>query len=152
MRRCSSHCTVLSVTAPGEFGEVVGFTGLAADRAGKQAAAVGGNLQVKFMRLFTGLQTLIDQSPRRRHSKPQSQYGIRVHTRPAHLDLRQCASVLVTLQDAARRCAMACGILDRHCARRLSLCRSGREDGRCPVEPEDDAGTRWRLKWGRPSR
>jgi hypothetical protein len=32
--------------APGEFGEVVGFTGLAADRAGKQAAAVGGNLQV----------------------------------------------------------------------------------------------------------
>jgi hypothetical protein len=27
----------------------------------------------------------------------QSQYGIRVHTRPAHLDLRHYASVLVTL-------------------------------------------------------
>ena len=94
---------------PSEFGEVMGFTGLAADRAGKQAAAVGGNLQVKFMRLFAGLQTLIDQSPRRRHSKPQSQYGIRVHTRPAHLDLRHSASVLVTLQEAARRYAMACG-------------------------------------------
>jgi hypothetical protein len=39
----------------------------------------------------------------------QSQYRIRVHTRPAHLDLRQYASVLVTLQDAARRCAMAAG-------------------------------------------
>jgi hypothetical protein len=32
--------------APGEFGEVVGFTGLTADRAGKQAAALGGDLQV----------------------------------------------------------------------------------------------------------
>ena len=31
--------------APGEFGEVVGFTGLAADGQ-EQAAAVGGNLQV----------------------------------------------------------------------------------------------------------
>jgi hypothetical protein len=95
--------------APGEFGEVMRFTGLAADRAGKQAAAVGGNLQMQFVWLFAGLQTLIDQPPRRRHSKPQSQYCIRVHARPAHLDLRQCASGLVTLQDAARRCAMADG-------------------------------------------
>jgi len=94
---------------PGEFGEVVGLTRLAADRAGKQAAAVGGNLQMQFVWLFAGLQTLIDQSPRRRHSKPQRQYGIPVHARPVHLHLRQCASVLVTLQDAARRCAMAGG-------------------------------------------
>ncbi len=65
---------------PSEFGEVMGFTGLAADRAGKQAAAFGGNLQVQFMWLFAGLQTLIDQSPRRRHAKSQSQYRIRVHT------------------------------------------------------------------------
>jgi len=28
-------------------------------------------------------------------------------------------------------------ILDRHCARQQSLCKSGREDGRCPVEPEN---------------
>src|ERR1700687_888985 len=95
--------------APGEFGEVMRFTGLTADRAGKQAAAVGGNLQMQFLWLFVGLQTLIDQPPRWRHSKPQSQYGIRVHIRPAHLDLHPCASVLVTLQDATRRCAMAGG-------------------------------------------
>src|ERR1700722_7968430 len=82
---------------PGEFGEVMRFAGLAADRAGKPAAAVGGNLQMQFVWLFASLQTLIDQPPRRRHAKPQSQYGRRVHTRPAHLDLRQCASVLVTL-------------------------------------------------------
>jgi hypothetical protein len=92
---------------PGEFGEVMRFAGLAANRAGKQAAAVGGNLQMQFVWLFAGLQTLIDQPPRRRHSKPQSQYSRRVHSRSAHLDLRQSASVLVTLQDAARRYAMA---------------------------------------------
>lgn len=84
--------------APSEFGEVMRFTGLAADRAEKQAAAVGGNLQMQFVWLFAGLQTLIDQPPRRRHRKPQSQYRIRVHTRPAHLELRQWASVLVTLR------------------------------------------------------
>jgi hypothetical protein len=41
--------------APGEFGEVMRLAGLIADRAGKQAAAVGGNLQVEFMWLFAGL-------------------------------------------------------------------------------------------------
>src|ERR1700722_19163263 len=138
---------------PGEFGEVMRFAGLAADPAGKPAAAVGGNFQMQFVWLFSSLQTLIDQPPRRRHAKPQSQYGRRVHTRPAHLDLRQCASVLVTLQDAARRCAMASRPSWTVTARAgWRVCRSGREDGRCPVEPEDDAGTRWRLKWGRPSR
>jgi hypothetical protein len=135
--------------APGEFGEVMRFAGLATDRAGKQAGAVGGNLQMQFVWLLAGLQPLIDQAPRRRHSKPQSQYRIRVHTRSAHLDLRQCASVLVTPQDAAR---WPLAILDRHCARWRGVCRSGREDGRCPVEPEDDNATRQGIKWGRTSR
>jgi hypothetical protein len=31
---------------PSEFGEVMRLAGLAADRTGKQAAAVGGNLQM----------------------------------------------------------------------------------------------------------
>src|SRR5271156_2174992 len=92
--------------APGELGEVVRLAGLAADRAGELAAAVGGDLQVKFVRLFAGVQALTDQSPRRRHPQPQSQYGIRVHLYPVRLDLRQRASVLVTVQDATRRFAM----------------------------------------------
>jgi hypothetical protein len=95
--------------APTEFGEVVRLAGLAADRTGKQAAAVGGDLQVEFMWLFAGFQALVDQPPRRRQAKPQRQYGVLVHPRPAHPDLRQRASVLVTLQDAARRCTMAYG-------------------------------------------
>src|SRR5206468_7755626 len=82
---------------------------LAAHRAGEQAAAIGGDLKVQFMRLFAGIQALTDESPRRHHPQPQSQYGIRVHLRPARLDLLQRASVLVTVQDATRRCAMACG-------------------------------------------
>src|SRR5271156_587151 len=95
--------------APGELGEVVRLSGLAADRAGELAAAVGGDLQVKFVRLFAGVQALADQSPRRRHPQPQTQYGIRVHLYPVRLDLRQRASVLVTVQDATRRFAVAYG-------------------------------------------
>src|SRR5271169_2945244 len=135
--------------APGEFGEVMGFTGLAADRAGKQAAAVGGNLQVQFVWLLAGLQPLIDQSPRQRHSKPQSQYGIRVHFRPAHLDLRQCASVLVTLQDAARRYAMAGGHPGPSLRALAKPVQVGTRGWSLPVEPEDETDTRQRIKWGR---
>ena len=69
--------------APGELGEVVRLARLAAHRAGEQAAAIGGDLKVQFMRLFAGIQALTDQSPRRCHPQPQSQYGIRVHLRPA---------------------------------------------------------------------
>jgi hypothetical protein len=50
-----------------------------------------------------------------RHSKPQSQYGIRVNFCPSDLDLAQLATVLVTLGRAvAPRRPVA--ILDRHCA------------------------------------
>jgi len=38
-------------------------------------------------------------------------------------------------------------ILDCHCARRRERRRSGREDGRWPVEPEDDTGNRCSIKW-----
>jgi hypothetical protein len=95
--------------APGELSEVMRLTGLAADRARELTAALGGDLQMQFVWLFAGIQSLADQSLRRRHAKPQSQYGIRVHRSPGRPNLHKRASVLVTVQHAARRCAMACG-------------------------------------------
>src|SRR4051794_3358256 len=134
--------------APGELGEVVRLARLAAHRAGEQAAAVGGDLKVQFMRLFAGIQALTDQSPRRRHPQSQSQYGIRVHLRPVRLNLLQRASVLVTVQDATRRCAMACGHPGPSLRAPASRAQLGTRGWSSSVEQEDDTSTRSRVTWG----
>ena len=95
--------------APGELGKVVRLAGLAAYRTGEQAAAFGGDLNVQFMRLLAGIELQADQPPWRRHPQPQSQNRIGVHLRRARPKPLERASVLVTVQDASRRYAMACG-------------------------------------------
>ena len=92
--------------APRDLGKVVRLAGLAAHRAGEQAAALGANIEVEFVRLFAGIKPLADQPPRRPHPQPQSQNHIGIHVRPS---LRQSASVLATVKDASRRSAMAYG-------------------------------------------
>src|SRR4051794_38628121 len=62
---------------PGELGEVVRLARVAAHRAGEQAAAIGGDLKVQFMRLFASIEALTDRSPRRCHPqalRPVSDY------------------------------------------------------------------------------
>jgi len=94
---------------PRDLGKVVRLAGLAARRAGEQAAALGANIEVEFVQLFAGIKPLADQPPRRPHPQPQSQNHIGVHVRPARPNMRQSASVLATVKDASRRSAMAYG-------------------------------------------
>ena len=64
---------------PRELGKVVRLAGIAAHRTGEQAAALGANIEVEFVRLFAGIKPLADQPPRRPHPQPQSQNHIGVH-------------------------------------------------------------------------
>ena len=56
---------------PAQLLPVVRLARLAADRAREAGAALGGNLQVQLMWLFVGVQTLVDQPPRRVSPSPR---------------------------------------------------------------------------------
>jgi hypothetical protein len=138
--------------APRELGKIVRLARLAANRAREQAAALGGDLQVQFVRLFVGIKLLANQPPRRRNPQPQSQNRIRVHLSPGRLNLRQRASVLVTVKDASRRCAMALRPSLTVTARADRAC-AGRDE-RMVVGQSNQRMTRWQpmpLHMGIPS-